>query len=845
MRGMLGKRGSVKPPIAKNTKQPTRCREFLRAILRASILTFIICSLGGFLASSFIFRTSLNKIKLSHQDHLKFAGKIIAKGVDLGKVSKVKDAGDVDTASYKSLLKSLRASLNSDPRITYIYIVRLVDNKPRFVVDGGPDVVVVNGKKVFAAKPNEVYKEASPNLIKSLKSGQPIQDTTPYKDKWGEFISSYTPLVKGKRVIAAVCVDMKYAYFERDIASITAAFHSGLFATTGFALILALLAGFFRWRIGLRNEQLNEEFKSTSTKLNKTEEDLADAMRVTKEANQSLVQTLWSSGCLIWNGTASVTDDGSLVWVGQVKYEPPFKWLAYELNAGRSFDEVWQQLRATEDQDTWRRMVTHAIKNKLEGTLIDYQINLESGQTLFFSEQLTFEYPEAGGANISAFVADITEQRTKDEQVRKLAYYDTVTGLINRTKIHEYINELLREKPRLTVIGIEISNFRNVNESWGPEIGDRLLQDVGNLLREGVAHYGVVGRLAGDDFVVIVPEEASVAWLVSKIDEACQIPSIIDGVEVAKVCRMGYVTADDGETAVGIIRKVNLALEIARKNMANYPVPYKPEMSFKAKMRVELETAMRQALTDREFHLMFQPIYCNKTRKMVKAEALLRWNSSRFGLVSPGTFIPIAEESDFINALGNYVIDETAKAISKLNQALGEELITISMNLSLRQLKNQSTLKLFSSAIERWNISPKSMLIEITESSIMHDANEGTAMLDVLQDRGFSLAIDDFGTGYSSLSTLASLPFNCLKIDKKFVDGIGVDRKQETVLATIVRLARALNLQIVAEGIEQEAQFDFLRELDVEFSQGYYFAKPLPFEDVMEIAIQSHRKEAA
>ena len=385
-------------------------------------------------------------------------------------------------------------------------------------------------------------------------------------------------------------------------------------------------------------------------------------------------------------------------------------------------------------------------------------------------------------------------------------------------------------------MAVEISNFRNINESWGAEIGDKLLRAFGALLSEGVATAGVVGRLAEDDFVVIVPDTHAMSWIVSKIDELCQKAIYIDGVEIAKMYRIGYVQAEESETATGILRKANLVLESARKNQSIYPVIYKPEMSFRAKMRVELETAMRQALTDGEFHLVFQPIYCNRTKRLVKAEALLRWNSSRFGQVSPATFIPIAEESDIIHDLGNYILDETAKAIKKVIELTRDESFAISMNLSLRQLKNTSTLHSFSAAVDRWGISTKNLIIEVTESSIMHDAGECLAMLVQLQDRGFSLAIDDFGTGYSSLATLASLPFDILKIDKRFVDGIAIDKKQEEVIGTIIRLARALNLQIVAEGIETEPQYEFLAAKQVEFSQGYFFSKPLPLEDLVLLA---------
>ncbi len=572
-----------------------------------------------------------------------------------------------------------------------------------------------------------------------------------------------------------------------------------------------------------------------STKLGRTEENLAATVEAAKELNASLVRTLNAAGCLIWQGTAKV-HDGKLSWAGKLKHQSPFAWIEHQIASGESFDYLWETLRDPEDEHLWHRSVKDAIAKKQEAVSTEYRICRENGESYWFSEQLTLAYNADGTITLEAFVNDISETRERGEEVRRLAFFDTVTGLINRTKIHEVIGILLAESPRMGVVGIEISNFRNINESWGAEIGDKLLKAFGATLSEGVAAAGIVGRLAGDDFVVIVPDPHAMSWIVGKIDELCQKAIYIDGVEIAKMCRIGYVQAEDGENATGILRKANLALENARKNQSIYPVIYKPEMSFRAKMRVELETAMRQALTDGEFYLVFQPIYCNKTKRLVKAEALLRWNSSRFGQVSPATFIPIAEESDIINDLGNYVLDETAKAIKQVIELTRDDHFAISMNLSLRQLKNTATLNAFSTAVDRWGITTKNLIIEVTESAIMHDAGECLAMLVQLQDRGFNLAIDDFGTGYSSLATLASLPFDILKIDKRFVDGIAVDKKQEEVIGTIIRLARALNLQIVAEGIETEPQFEFLAEKGVEYSQGYFFSKPLPLEDLVLLA---------
>lgn len=840
MRGVFGKKATYGSSEGKRLVQSPVFRVFKHPVIRIAVLTFTVAFIGGTLATLSVYQSSLKQLRLSHEDSLKLIGRVATKGVEPQKLAKIKREEHRNTASFASIQQHLAKTLNGDLRIKYAYIVRPSnDGKPTMLVDMLRDSKK-EGRNASIIEIGSPIESPTLGLKESIQRGKQIADLHPFKDRWGEFVSVYSPIMKGKRVIAVVALDLNYAFFDRDLQRLKMSLISGVFASACISLAMAFGAGAYRWRIHRENEALASNVIESSQMLSRAESDLSKALESTKTANETLVQTLWSAGCMIWSGSASCTEE-NVEWFGDVRHEIPFKWLVTEMLSGLDFNIIWTRMRLPEDEVTWQRVVSFAIKNKMESTSVEYRIVLDSGKRIWFNEQLNFTYTDNEFVRVQALLTDVTEQRSKDEQVRKLAYFDPVTGLINRTRIHEVITEYLREKPRTSVIGIEISNFRNVNESWGPEIGDRLLKEVGHALMESVGNAAVVGRLAGDDFVVIVRDESAVSWLVSKIDEACQKPTIIDAVEVAKICRIGYATAEEGETAVGLIRKSNLALETARKNLAHYPVPYKAEMSFKAKMRVELETAMRQALTDREFYLMFQPIYCNKTRKLVKAEALLRWNSSRFGPVNPSTFIPIAEESDFINVLGNYVIDETARAISKLNKSVGEGAITISMNLSLRQLKNQSTLNSFSSALERWNIHPKNMLIEITESSIMHDASEGTTMLNQLQDRGFSLAIDDFGTGYSSLATLATLPFNCLKIDKRFVDGIGLDRKQEEVLGTVVRLARALNLQIVAEGIESEQQFDFLRKLEVEFSQGYFFAKPLAFEDLECLAKSSHQ----
>jgi diguanylate cyclase (GGDEF)-like protein len=813
-------------------------------ILRAALSAFILAFLCAAFACLIVYRQSTQRVSEVRFDHLRASGSILEKSINLAQHEKIQDSSDASSSAYQSILRSLRKVVKGDPDVRYATTFRWTNGKITYVVDSAGPYEIIQGKKTRGPAIGEVYKEASAKLKECFRLRKPTHDNNPVTNDRGTFISAYVPMENSRgKVVAVVALDMKYSEYKKDFEALQGALVSGLVYSFCFSIVIGIVTAFITWRSGRRTLELSHEVVQTAQKLNRTESELVNALEASKDLSSSLVKTLLTAGCLIWTGSAS-TKTGKLVWVGELKYDPGFDWLNPLLKMNAKFEDVWASLRSSEDQANWERILSFTIGSRIESTVMEYQLHLPNGTSIWFEEQLALKYEEDGSVHIDAFVQDVTDQKSRTQEVFRLAYYDTVTGLINRTRIHQVINEFLVDRPRVCLIGIEISNFRNINESWGAEIGDKVLKDLAVTLSEGLGQQGIIGRLAGDDFVVIVPDESILSLLVGRIDDLCQRPTIIDGIEVAKVCRLGYAPAEQNESAVSLIRKANLALEFARKNQSPYPVAYKAEMSFRAKMRVELETSMRQALMDREFYLMFQPIYCNKTQRLVKAEALLRWNSSRFGPVSPGTFIPIAEESDFINDIGNFVVDETGKAIHKLEQLTGRTDVVISVNLSLQQLKNQATLNLFNSVIDRWSISPKNMLIEITESSIMHDSNECDVMLNKLQERGFSLAIDDFGTGYSSLATLASLPFDTLKIDKKFVDGIGVDRKQEEVISTIIRLARALNLQIVAEGIEQEPQFEFLRDRDVEYSQGYFFSKPIPFEDLIELAKKEHFRAA-
>lgn len=812
-----------------------------RQVFSVALFVLLVSFVGGCISTYIMYRKSVEQVFDTRVEHVRNASVYLGRQVDANAQANLIASQDSKGKDYQLTKRIFQNFLKSYPTALRAYTLQVNNNEAIFLVDAKQKKKNVQVRQT--APIGMRLKAPTKELFQCYRKGVPTIEHTTKIDDAGTFVTSYRPL-KGRdgKVKAVLAVDMQFDGFQADSDALLEALEYGIYATGVMAVVLAIFSVGFMWAYHRDNLNLSNEVIEHQKQLTKTQEDLSQAVSASEEMSDSLIYTLNTAGCLVWYGQAWKSA-GRVSWKGDLKYEPHFEWLVGDLEKGANFEEAWDARRNEDDKMVWEKLLGFAFDSRLSSLTSEYRIN-DGLEDLWFEEQLEFDYEPDGTVSIHGFVRDVTEPKKRNDEIRRLAYYDTVTGLINRARISDVINELVEKGQPLGLIGVEIGNFRNVNESWGAEVADRLLLEFGQQLSEGVGTRGIVGRVAGDDFVIIVPDEPSMSWLVGKVDEICQKPTYIDGVEIAKTCRLGFVSSMDGDNAATLLRKVNLSLENARKNLTSYPVAYKPEMSFKAKMRVELETAMRQALVDREFYLMFQPIYCNKTQKLVKAEALLRWNSSRFGAVSPSTFIPIAEESDFINDLGNFVIDEAARAISTFAEQTGNTSIVLSLNMSLRQLKNQSTLNVFHSALDRWGISQRNMLIEITESSIMHDSGECVAMLTQLQERGFSLAIDDFGTGYSSLATLASLPFDCLKIDKKFVDGIGIDKKQEEVLGTIVRLARALNLQIVAEGIEKENQFEFLRDLGVEYSQGFFFARPLGFEELVSRALGENKKIA-
>ena len=388
---------------------------------------------------------------------------------------------------------------------------------------------------------------------------------------------------------------------------------------------------------------------------------------------------------------------------------------------------------------------------------------------------------------------------------------------------------------------IDLDNFKNINDTLGHHIGDELLQQVAQRLSESVRGSDLVARLGGDEFVVVLPEVESAltaARVASKIQS-----NLADSYRVTD--HVLYATPSigislfpiDGGDAGTLLRNADAAMYHAKSAGRNNHQFYTARMNEAAGERLQMENELRRAISaiaphHCEFALHFQPQIETASGRVVGIEALLRWNNPVFGQVSPLRFIGIAEETGLIQPLGDWVIWETCRLTRNLrSQGLAD--VRVAINISAQQLRHDNLLLLIRGAMSCYDLSPADIELEITETTAMQNPEVTLSILDQLAAMGIKLAIDDFGTGYSSLSYLKHLPIHRLKLDRSFVTDIETDPNDAAICTATIALGHSLGLELVAEGVETQAQRDFLARLDCDVLQGYLFSKPLPFEEIV------------
>ena len=445
---------------------------------------------------------------------------------------------------------------------------------------------------------------------------------------------------------------------------------------------------------------------------------------------------------------------------------------------------------------------------------------------------------------------DITERKRYEEQLEFQANHDELTRLPNRNLLTDRLQQALlvshRKQQHVAVMFIDLDNFKLINDTLGHDSGDLLLKSAAVRLNGCVRAGDTVARQGGDEFVVVIPELASVdvaSQIAGKIQQTMSQPLRIHEHELVITCSIGIsIFPRDGEDLQTLMKHADIAMYKAKDMGRNNFQFFTKEMNARSLGRMTLEKHLRRALDRDELFLYYQPQASLRTGRITGVEALVRWQNPEMGLVLPGSFIPLAEETGLIEPIGEWIL-RTACAQNKAWHDAGLPAVPVAVNLSARQFRLMNFSNLISRILQETGLDPRFLELEITESVVMQNTNRVTKILNDLKAMGISLTMDDFGTGYSSLSYLKRFPFDKLKIDQSFVVDITTDPESAAIAKTVIAMARSLRLKVIAEGVETEGQLNYLRSLNCDEIQGYYFSRPVSAEDCSSLLRQGRTVE--
>jgi diguanylate cyclase (GGDEF)-like protein/PAS domain S-box-containing protein len=439
--------------------------------------------------------------------------------------------------------------------------------------------------------------------------------------------------------------------------------------------------------------------------------------------------------------------------------------------------------------------------------------------------------PEGAGPSGQSvgFFRDLTEQHKAQSRIEQLAYSDVLTGLPNRLLLSRRVEFALqlarREQSSFAILFLDLDRFKNINDSLGHQFGDRVLVQVAQRIRSCLRDVDTLCRLGGDEFVLYLHavDRDGAELAVGRILRELNRPFSLDDMSFSVGCSIGVALyPQDGQSLDELIKQADTAMYEVKATGRGHHRFYRPQMSADVLPRMKLETAMRQALEQGRFSLHYQPQLHLRSGKLIGAEALIRWHDPVRGAVSPGQFIPLAEESGFIVSLGAWVLEEAVRQCVKWLQA-GTP-VPVSVNVSAMQFRQPDFVEAVAGRLSALGLPPHLLELELTESILVQDADEVLQRLRALSALGVRLAIDDFGTGYSSLAYLKKFPIDKLKIDQSFVRGLPADESDLAIVVAMIGMARALKLSVIAEGVETEAQRSLLDELGCDEYQGFLYS---------------------
>lgn len=439
---------------------------------------------------------------------------------------------------------------------------------------------------------------------------------------------------------------------------------------------------------------------------------------------------------------------------------------------------------------------------------------------------------------------DITDRRELEQQLLQQATHDSLTELPNRVllidRIEQAILQAKKQKSILAFMFIDLDKFKMTNDTLGHGIGDKLIQLIANRLLIATDEFDTVARLGGDEFFILltsISTEEEAKEKAKEILKSIQLPVQIDQHNITITASIGICYyPKDGADFETLMKNADLSMYHAKDSGRNMFKVFEPDMNNRLINVMQLDNALRDALKNNEFTLVYQPLIDIINQKIMGVEALIRWRSKILGPVSPMDFIGVAEENGLIIDIGKWVLETACKQLKELHK-LGMKDLIMAVNISERQFKQSNLISIVDEALEKAKLDSRYLELELTESLLIENVNSIVSIMTSLKERGVGLSIDDFGTGYSSLSYLKRFPVDKLKVDRSFINDMVNDKNDAAIAKAVVNLGHSLSLTVLAEGIETKTQLDLVREFSCDYAQGYYFSKPLPAEELIDYMI--------
>ncbi len=555
---------------------------------------------------------------------------------------------------------------------------------------------------------------------------------------------------------------------------------------------------------------------------------------------QDDIQVIWQQGFFdaVFNyshaGIGILSLDGQLVKVNQTLCQQ-FGYSADTLLSMNFF-----HLIHPDDFASLQNQIQQLIDSQMKIYHSEHQCYRKDNESIWVSITISLVHNQENKPEFFVVqVQNITLQKKAEERLRHMAYHDPLTGLANRNKLEQFINQILAQSRRhqesFALLFIDLDRFKNINDTIGHEAGDLLLQIIADRLKGAIRNTDLVARLGGDEFVIVVTDvhkSESVAVIAHKILESVMQAVVVKGQELYITTSIGIsLYPFDGQNMQTLMKNADLALYRAKEHGKNNYQFYTMEMTSNAQERMSLQNALAHALMKDEFLLNYQPMMELKSRKITSVEAFLRWKNKEFGLITPDEIIELAEETGLIIPVSEWILRTACKDLKRWHQ-LGFTSLTVSVNCSARQFKQANLTNEILHILTETGVSPQSLELEVTEKIIMSDPENILRSLYALKDLGVKIAIDDFGTGYWSLNNLRRLSVDKIKIDKIFIKQMINDETSSDIVSAIIAMVTKLGIKSVAEGVETRDQYEFLMHEGCSEIQGYYLTQPMPEESM-------------